>query len=57
MGLLAFLFITAIIIELRYKPRLKTDKETKDLFLWYNLHRFTKERDFINITELFRNDF
>lgn len=55
MGLLVFLLITAVILELRYEPR--PEKANGDLLIWYNLHRFTKDRDYINVSQLWRDIF
>jgi hypothetical protein len=51
MGLLVFLLMIAIIVELRYKPRYK--KVGGESFIEYNLHRYTKERDSINLSQIF----
>lgn len=55
MGLLAFLLIIAVVVELRYKPR--REKANGDLLIWYNLHRYTKERQYINVSALMRQMF
>ena len=55
MGLLVFLLILTIVIGVRYRPR--REKAKGDLFIWYNIHRYTKARDYINVSELWRKIF
>ena len=43
--LMFIIIITVIITEIRYKPRLDTAHGRK--VIWYNISRYTNERDFI----------
>lgn len=43
------IIITIIIVEVRYKPRLDTAHGRK--VIWYNISRYTNERDFIYLND------
>lgn len=55
MKLLAFLLIIAIIAYFRYKPNF--ERANGDLLVYYQLHRYTTDRDYINLSELLRKIF
>lgn len=45
------IFITLIVIEFRYK--LRFDKVNGELVVWYNVSRYSTERDYIFLSDIF----
>lgn len=55
MALLAFLLITFVIAYIRYRPWI--DRANGDVIIHYNESRFSDNRAYINLSELFRKKF